>query len=222
MDIHTLGAVPPYNCLLGGKLAALAAASNEIRLAYQRKYAQRITQMERRILPPHLVALTTTSALGRSSLYNRLKYRGIPIAESLGYTEGYGTFHLEEFYPLFREFLKGQGVSVRGGLWYWPTPKVASYTASLSYLGLPDLLHHGVKREAFLFRLVENLEAYMEGRDTHPLYRDLPFSELVTWWRERWLLPRAERVKEWQAWRKEQLSRLLLPEENKTLELWRP
>lgn len=135
MDIHTLGAVPPYNCLLGGKLAALAAASNEIRLAYQRKYAQRITQMERRILPPHLVALTTTSALGRSSLYNRLKYRGIPIAESLGYTEGYGTFHLEEFYPLFREFLKGQGVSVRGGLWYWPTPKVASYTASPKLLG---------------------------------------------------------------------------------------
>lgn len=32
MDIHTLGAVPPYNLLLGGKLVALSAVSNEIRL----------------------------------------------------------------------------------------------------------------------------------------------------------------------------------------------
>jgi len=83
MDIQTLGAVPPYDRLLGGKLVALAAASNEIRLAYRRKYSARMTEIERRVLPPHLVALTTTSAFGRSSLYNRLKFRGIAIAESI-------------------------------------------------------------------------------------------------------------------------------------------
>ncbi|WP_299029421.1 Druantia anti-phage system protein DruA [uncultured Thermanaerothrix sp.] len=216
MDIQTLGAVPPYDRLLGGKLIGLVAASNEIRQAYWRKYAGRATEMEGRILPPHLVALTTTSAFGRSSLYNRLRYHGMAIAESLGYTEGYGTFHLMEFYPLFREFLESQGISTRGGFGTGPRRKWQTMVRALEYLGLPsDWLRHGVKREVFLFRLVENLEAYMEGRETEPVYRNLPFSELVAWWRERWLLPRAERVDGWREWRKEGIKSLLLLEQDK-------
>lgn len=214
MDIQTLGAVPPYNRLLGGKLIALAAASNEVRQAYQRKYAQRATEMEQRILPSHLVALTTTSAFGKSSLYNRLKYNGTAVAESLGYTEGYGTFHLMELYRLFREFLEGQGVSTRGGFGTGPRPKWQTMVRALDQLGLPsDLLRHGVRREVFLFRLTDNLEAYMEGRDAEPVYRNLPFSELVAWWRKRWLLPRAERVDGWQEWRNDEIEALLLIEQ---------
>ncbi len=216
MDIQTLGAVPPYDRLLGGKLIALAAASNEIRQVYWRKYSERTTEMEGRILPPHLVALTTTSAFGRSSLYNRLRYNGTVIAESLGYTEGYGTFHLMELYPLFREFLESQGISTRGGFGTGPRRKWQTMVRALDRLGLPsDLLRHGVKREVFLFRLVDNLEPYMEGRDAEPVYRDLPFSDLVVWWRERWLLPRAERVDGWQEWRKEEIRSLLLLEQDK-------
>ena len=208
MDIQTLGAVPPYNRLLGGKLVALTAASNEIRRAYQRKYAERVTEMEGRILPSHLVALTTTSAFGRSSLYNRLNCNGVAIAESLGYTEGYGTFHLMELYPLFREFLESQGISTRGGFGTGPRRKWQTMVRALDRLDLPsNLLRHGVKREVFLFRLVDNLEAYMEGRDAEPAYRNLPFSELVAWWRERWLLPRAERVDGWRDWCKEEIIR---------------
>nr|BAL57937.1 hypothetical conserved protein [uncultured Acetothermia bacterium]BAL58551.1 hypothetical conserved protein [Candidatus Acetothermum autotrophicum] len=216
MDIQTLGAVPPYNRLLGGKLIALAAASNEIRQAYWRKYSGRVTEMEQRILPPHLVALTTTSAFGRSSLYNRLSYNGTVIAESLGLTEGYGTFHLMELYPLFREFLESQGISTRGGFGTGPRRKWQTMVRALDRLGFSsDLLRHGVKREVFLFRLVDNLEAYMEGRDAEPVYRNLPFADLVAWWRERWLLPRAERVDGWREWRKEEIKSLLLLEQDK-------
>jgi hypothetical protein len=215
MDIQTLGAVPPYDRLLGGKLVALVAASNEIRQVYWHKYFGRATKMEQRILPPYLVALTTTSAFGRSSLYNRLSYNGTTIAESLGYTEGYGTFHLMELYPLFREFLESQGISTRGGFGTGPRRKWQTMVRALDRLGFSsDLLRHGVKREVFLFRLVNNLEAYMEGRDTEPVYRNLPFSELVAWWRERWLLPRAERVNGWREWRKEELKNLLLIEQD--------
>ncbi len=225
MDIHTLGAVPPYDRLLGGKLVALAAVSNEIRQTYWRKYCGRTTEMERRILPPHLVALTTTSAFGRSSLYNRLRYNGTIIAESLGYTEGYGAFHLMELYPLFREFLESQGVSTRGGFGVGPRRKWQTMVRALGRLGLSsDLLRHGVKREVFLFRLVDNLEAYLEGRDAEPVYRNLPFSELVAWWRERWLLPRAVRVDGWRAWRKEEIKNILLMEQKQnkaTEEQWR-
>jgi hypothetical protein len=70
----------------------------------------------------------------------------------------------------------------------------------------------------FLFRLVDNLEAYLEGRDAEPVYRNLPFSELVAWWRERWLLPRAVRVDGWKSWRKEEIKNILLMEQNKTTE----
>lgn len=216
MDIQTLGAVPPYNRLLGGKLVALLAASNEIRQVYWHKYSGRATEMEQRVLPPHLVALTTTSAFGRSSLYNRLSYNGTPMAESLGYTEGYGSFHLMELYPLFREFLESQGISTRGGFGTGPRRKWQTMVRALDRLGLSsDLLRHGVKREAFLFRLVDNLEAYIEGRDAEPAYRNLPFSDLVAWWRERWLLPRSERVDGWREWRKEEIMKLLLIEQEK-------
>jgi hypothetical protein len=210
MDIQTLGAVPPYNRLLGGKLVALAAASNEVRLAYQRKYLGRATEIERRVLPPHLVALTTTSAFGRSSIYNRLRFYNTVIAESLGYTEGYGAFHLAELYPIFREFLESQGISTRGGFGTGPRRKWQTMVRALERLGLSsDLLRHGVLREVFLFRLTDNLENYMEGRDLEPRYRDLPFSDIVAWWRERWLLPRAERVNGWRTWQREDVKNLL-------------
>jgi len=216
MDIQTLGAVPPYDRLLGGKLVALVAASNEIRQIYWHKYCGRATEIEQRILPPHLVALTTTSAFGRSSLYNRLSYDGTIIAESLGYTEGYGTFHLMGVYPLFREFLENQGISTRGGFGTGPRRKWQTIVRALERLGLSsDLLRHGVKREVFLFRLVDNLEAYMEGRDAEPVYRNLPLSALVAWWRERWLIPRAERVDGWRDWRREEIKNLLLIEQDK-------
>lgn len=211
MDVHILGAVPPYSFLLGGKLVALAAASNEVRMAYRRKYTGRLTQMERKSLPPHLVALTTTSAFGRSSLYNRLRYCSLLIAEPIGYTEGYGTFHLERFYPIFRIILEEQGISTRGGFGTGPRRKWQTMTRALERIGLPkDFLRHGVKREVYLFRLIDNLEAYMEGRDPEPMYRDLPFSELAKWWRERWLLPRAERIDYWKKWDSRKIADILL------------
>ncbi|RMD73060.1 MAG: DUF4338 domain-containing protein, partial [Chloroflexi bacterium] len=172
---------------------------------------QRATEMEQRILPPHLVALTTTSAFGRSSIYNRLRYQHLSIAESIGFTEGYGSFHLLELYPLFRAFLEEQGISTRGGFGVGPRRTWQTMVRALERLGLSaSLLQHGVKREVFLFRLIDNLEDYLEGRTTEPQYRDLPFATLVAWWRSRWLLPRAERV-QWRSWRKEDLrNRLLL------------
>jgi len=214
MDIQTLGALPPYSRLLGGKLIALAAASNEVREAYRRKYEGRRTEMEGRILPPHLVALTTTSAFGRSSLYNRLKYNGEPIAISIGYTEGYGAFHLEPLYPLFREYLEAQGISTRGGYNVGPRIKWQTCVRALERLGLSGaLLKHTVRREAFLFPLIHNLDDYMEGKTDEPEYKNLPFADLAAYWQKRWLLPRAARVDGWREWEAERLLESLIVEE---------
>lgn len=210
MDIHTLGALPPYSRLLGGKLVAMTAVSNEVREAYRRKYQGRVTEMEGRVLPAHLVALTTTSAFGRSSLYNRLTYNGDLLAQSVGYTQGYGSFHLAHLYAPFREYLEEQGISTRGGFGTGPRIKWQTMVRALDRLGFSsDLLKHGVKREAFLFPLVRNLKDYMEGRASEPVYSDRPFTNLVAYWRERWLLARAERVDGWRQWRHEEIAEIL-------------
>jgi len=196
----------------------MAAVSNEVREAYRRKYQDRVTEMKGRILPAYLIALTTTSAFGRSSLYNRLRYNGTVIAESLGYTDGYGSFHLMELYPLFREFLESEGISTRGGFGTGPRRKWQTMVRALGQLGFSrDLLRHGVKREAFLFPLVDNLQDYMEGRSDEPVYLDRPFTDLAAYWRERWLLRRAERVDGWQQWRHEEIAEMLILAEGGTL-----
>jgi hypothetical protein len=214
MDVQTLGALPPYSRLLGGKLVAMAAVANEVRAAYRRKYEGVETEMAGRVLPPHLVALTTTSAFGRSSLYNRLRYRDEPIAESIGYTEGYGSFHLLRLYPQFRDFLEAQGISTRGGYGTGPRRKWQTMVRALARLGFSsELLRHGVKRESFLFPLIQNLEAYMTGQNEEPEFRDLPFEDLAAYWRKRWLLPRADRVDGWRGWQRERIREMLILEE---------
>jgi hypothetical protein len=206
MDIFTLGALPPYNRLLGGKMVAMAVCANEVRKAYRSIYTGRITEMEKRVLPAHLVALTTTSAFGRSSIYNRLKYKGELLAESLGFTNGYGNFHLQRLYPLFKEYLESVGVDTKGGYGTGPKRSWQLMRLALDRLGISaDLLKHGVQREAFLFRLVDNLEEYMSGKNKSPTYKNLPFADLATYWRERYLLPRSERVDGWHWWDKQEI-----------------
>jgi Domain of unknown function (DUF4338) len=73
MDAYVLGAVPPYSFLLGSKLMALLALSKDVREAFKRRYANRESLMSGQVRPPYLALITTASALGRSSTYNRLK-----------------------------------------------------------------------------------------------------------------------------------------------------
>lgn len=217
MDIQTLGALPPYNRLLAGKLVAMIATSNEIRADYRKKYEDRETLMEKRVLPAHLVALTTTSAFGRSSIYNRLRYHDEMLAESLGYTEGYGSFHLLRLYPRFRDFLEERDISTRGGYGTGPRRKWQTMVRALNKLGFSsEILKHGVKRESFIFPLIHNLTEYMSNPAIEPNFRNLPFEELVAYWRERWLMGRVERVDGWQDWQRERIKERLLLEKDES------
>ena len=90
MDLFALGAVPPYSHLLCGKLIALLAISQEVQRAFRRKYGGRRSHISRKLLDGRLALLTTTSALGRSSLYNRLRYGGQHVFHSVGFTQGSG------------------------------------------------------------------------------------------------------------------------------------
>lgn len=217
MDIYTLGALPPYNTLLAGKLVALAVASNEVRHRYSRRYSNRTTEISNRVLPAELVAMTTTSAFGRSSLYNRLSFDNRKIAVSIGYTSGYGSFHLLPVYKLVRQFLEQEGVSTRGGFGVGPRIVWQTYERAFKALGLPgELLKHGIRREAFLFPLVSNLQQYMNGQASSPIYYDQPFQAMARWWQERWLLPRSYRVDGWHRWNKTEVLNMLSVRVNET------
>jgi len=99
LDAYTIGASPVYAALLGGKLVAGFLHSNVIRQQYWRLYGGKLTSQLGLRVPQPLLAITTASAFGRSSIYNRLRDEREILAKPLGYTKGYGTIHLEELYP---------------------------------------------------------------------------------------------------------------------------
>jgi Domain of unknown function (DUF4338) len=93
MEAFVLGAVPPYSYLLCGKLVAMLAASHEVQDAFHRKYRFRRSIIRRHVADSRLALITTMSALGRSSIYNRLRLSERVLFKSIGYSEGSGEFH---------------------------------------------------------------------------------------------------------------------------------
>ena len=197
MNAHRVGALPPYNRLLGGKMVALTLSCNEIREAYRRKYKDYISIIKGRKLEPDLLFITTTSAFGKSSLYNRLRYNSEVIAECLGYTQGSGSFHIpEELYEEILKFLSSIGVNVSRGYGHGASRKLRLIGIGLRHLGLPKFQYHGIKREFYLFPLVKNLREVIHKKEK-PQWFNRPFNSLVDYWKERWAIPRAERMPEW-------------------------
>lgn len=203
LDVYTLGALPPYNRLLGGKLVAMLAVAAEVREAYRRRYDGAVTWLDGRRLPADLLFLTTTSAYGRSSIYNRLHFRGQPVAEPLGFTAGTGTFHIpDHLFPHIRTFLAQHGLDVRTGFGHGPRRRLQFAVLALHRLGLDaDLVVHGIPRQVFLFRFAENLEEVVRDPTAPVRWRDWPAADLAAAWRRRWGVPRARRVDDWREFR---------------------
>lgn len=199
MDAYTVGALPPYSHLLGGKLCAGLICSDSIRQAYWRTYGRSKTQMEGTRIDQPLVAVTTTSAFGRSSQYNRLKFKGRLLAQPVGETKGFGLLHLEHLYPEIEAFLKRRGISTCGGFGNGPKVRWQNVTRVLHLFNLPNtVLRHGLKRPVYLFSFVEDLATGMSGGSFgKPL--SLPEETFSEYWLERWALPRTLRFPEWQA-----------------------
>ena len=95
----------PEATLLCGKIVALLATSRDVQKAFPHEFHDRPSYISRKPLDGRLALLTTTSALGRSSLYNRLRYRNLPVFRSVGFTRGFGGFHFSNgIYGALRQF----------------------------------------------------------------------------------------------------------------------
>lgn len=207
-EAFVLGAVPPYSFLLCGKLVAMLAGSNEVRLAFQRKYEGRQTTIRRLPSDGRIALVTTCGALGRSSIYNRLKYRSRLLMEPIGYTAGYGEFHFSNgIYQQLREYAERHCIATAKrppwGVGFRNKREVVRRV--LQHLGLPlAWMNHQVRREVFAMPLAGNTREFLRGEVNELAWYHQPAADLFEYFRQRWLLPRAQRDDQWRHYRAEE------------------
>lgn len=206
MDAYILGAVPPYSYLLCGKLVALATLCNEVRKHFKQKYSQKRTLISRKKKKPILAMITTTSALGRSSVYNRIKANGTTYLHRVGVTQGSGEFHFSNgIYNDLRAFVVHHcDPSMRHERWgHGFRNKREIVVNCLQLVGLPkSFAKHGIQREIFAAPLGETAKEFLRGEKKIVRFYDWPLDRLYGVFKERWLLPRAERNLEWKDFRR--------------------
>lgn len=214
MEITVCGAVPPYNHLLGGKLACLMMLSPRVRRDYEERYRGTYSiiasQMAGRpvIKPPCLVFLGTSSLYpGRSSQYNRVKLppgscdgQGMAaIYRELGASEGYGSPNLSSETEAALETLASQAREFRNVNFVFgegQSPKLRQLREGFAALGLnrSNVLNHGTRRIIYGIDLVENSTRLLLGVDAQPRFlipdRDDTEEQIAAFWRRRWLAAR--------------------------------
>jgi hypothetical protein len=205
MDAYVLGAVPPYSQLLGGKLVASLVRSREIYKDFAKQYGGTEGIISHKKKRARLLAVTTSSSLGRSSVYNRLKLGGIPYFDSIGYTGGWGHFHIpDKLFGELRDYLRdiGHKYADRHRFGQGPNWRLRTTRAALEALGFrDDMLRHGIRREVFISMLADNsAEILRTGKGRPDLCSLLPVREVASLALNRWVVPRSERSSEFRDW----------------------
>lgn len=212
MDAFVLGAVPPYSHLLGGKLVALLAASEEVVQLFRGKYGKSEGIISKQSKDAHLAMLTTTSALGRSSLYNRLRMPGsveyltdvdgerVPDWQ----TQGFGHFHIDaETFRRLQQLLDRRKHPYAKGNRFGDGPnwKMRVIRQATNELGISLVaVQHGIKRQVYVVPLASNTREFLLGQCKHLDYVTKSIADITEFWRERWAAPRATRCPDWQSW----------------------
>ena len=200
MDAYIVGSIPPYSQLIGGKLVAALMGSQEVKEAYERKYLGLEAVISGRENRSRLVLLTTTSALGRSSLYNRLAIPDGPEFLRIGTTKGFGHFHISGgIFELLREYLEMTGHPYASGHRFGMGPnwKIRVARAALEGLGIHGnaILKHGIEREVYAVPLARNWKEILQGKQKNVRSALLPADEISEYCLRRWIIPRSERDK---------------------------
>lgn len=220
MDAYVLGAVPPYNGLLGGKLVASLINSCEVRDAFRFRYKKTTGIISQKNKNAELCLVTTTSALGKSSIYNRLKLADRKIFSSIGFTSGWGHFHIpDNLFTKMREYLNLSGDNYADNHKFGDGPnwKLRAVRKTLMQIGMnPDILKHGIAREVFVCPLAQNAQKILMGMQTRPNFSGLKMvAEISELAKNRWMIPRSQRKADYRDWNNEQILDLI----NGTLEV---
>ena len=133
--------------------------------------------------------------------YSQIK----PLWEHVGFTEGWGFFHLNngiatDLYeylkavddPVVKQHRFGQGAN-------W---KMRVIRRGLKQLGLnyKKYAKHGVQRGFYAAPLAKNYMQFLNGKDSKPKYYNYTTEDLFGFFRERYLLPRANADQRWKTY----------------------
>ena len=213
MDAYVLGALPPYSTLLGGKMVACLVRSRDIYNDFTQKYGAATGIISRQAKTARLLAATTSSSMGRSSVYNRLKLDGIQYFRSIGYTDGWGHFHIPDaLFSELRDYLRdvGHPYADRHRFGQGPNWRLRTTRAALRILGFDDrLLRHGIQRQVFVCTLASNAREILRTGEGRPdLVSLLSVHEIGQLAVERWIVPRSRRRPEYRAWTSDEVGKL--------------
>ena len=205
MDAYVLGALPPYSFLLCGKMVACLVRSRDVYDDFTRTYGGTTGIISQKQKKARLLAVTTSSSMGRSSVYNRLKLGGVQYFESIGYTGGWGHFHIpDRLFAELRDYLReiGHPYADLHRFGEGPNWRLRTTRAALVALGFrDDVLRHGIQRESFLCELATNAKRILRtGKGRPNLSSLLTAREVADLAAERWILPRAKRRPEFRDW----------------------
>ncbi len=204
MDAYVVGSVPPYAQLLGGKLVTSLIGSAEVGRMFKRRYAKSKGLISGLQKDPRLALVTVTSALGRSSMYNRVKLPGFVDLEKIGYTNGWGHFHVpSQIFADMRALLSLDDHKYADGHKFGSGPnwRMRVIRKSLSLTGLDEnLLRHGIEREVYAMPLARNWRTFLRGEariygSNRPNAKDISRACL-----DRWIIPRSERRSDYSDW----------------------
>jgi len=188
MTAYILGAIPPYNSILGGKLVALTLMFPEVRKLFYKKYKKSAREKNKQ---PYLTYIDTMGAFGKSSIYNRLLNW-----EFVGYTKGNSHIHItmngswdliNQVVPkeVFKTYNFGQG----------PNWKMRILKHALKELDLPTTItSNGWERGYYRLTLIHNWKDYLLNKTNKIHYKDFKRNELVDYWKNRWVIPRLEKL----------------------------
>jgi hypothetical protein len=152
--------------------------------------------------------------MGRSSVYNRLKLGGVEYFTPIGYTGGWGHFHIPDgLFAELRDYLRdiGHSYADRHRFGQGPNWRMRTTRAALDILGFDeDMLRHGIEREVLLCQLASNAVKILRNGKGRPNLSSLLSAEDVARLAvERWMLPRSLRMPEFKTWRRENIRELL-------------
>lgn len=188
MDAYIIGAVPPYNNLLGGKLISYILASKKIREIYHKKYRNQITLIDKKIADK-LVGIFTTSLYGKSSQYNRISYNNRILYIPIGQTKGFGTLHFsEQTIKSMVALLKSRNILVSHDFGGGPSWVMRIVRSAGEILGFDSdfLLKHSFKRNIYFVPLATNYREFLVGASKKVCYTNYKMNDLVAYWKSRW------------------------------------
>lgn len=214
LDAYVLGAVPPYNFLLGGKAVASLVRSRQVYNDFTRTYGSATGIISGEDKHARLLAVTTSSSMGRSSVYNRLRLNGAEYFSPIGYTLGWGHFHItDDLFAQMRDYLRliKHPYADRHRFGQGPNWRMRTIRSALRELGVNEsVLRHGIQREVFLCTYAVNaLRILKTGKGRPDLSTLEEVGDIARMVRERWMAPRALRRPEFTDWRRDDIRNLI-------------